>query len=101
MLKLLDYLRSLLSGGGLMIRLKGEEREGGYLFISSPDLKGFSLLLDPGKYDDLDSFIHAVNPSLTMYLEAYQSARNAAHSERLHLTSANKDGPVSARLCFE
>ena len=98
-----DRLLSLINMERFIVTLNGEEREGGYFFISSPELKGFSLLLEPGDYTDFKTFIDAVDEPLTAYMNTYQKARNAARHEQLRLraTTMSKDGSISAKMCFQ
>ena len=102
----MSWLRRLFSAirmDRFMITLKGEEREGGYLYISSPQLKGFTLLLEPKDYTDFKIFIDAVDEPLTNYLNAFEKARNAARHEKLRLrsTEMQDDGAIVAKMCFQ
>jgi hypothetical protein len=85
------------------ITLNREKRDGGYTFISSPELKGFTLLLEPGDYDNFKNFIDATFDPLTNYLAAFDQARDAARRERPRLRSAkiNEDDQTVAEMCFQ
>jgi len=85
------------------ITLKGEEREGGYIFIYSPDLKGFSLLLEPGDYSDFKTFIDAIYDPLLAYLKLYFQARDTARKrhENLRLYAMEESAPMVAKMCFQ
>jgi hypothetical protein len=103
----LGKLASFIGIESTNITLIGEEREGGYLFISSPELKGFSLLLEPGDYSDFKNFIDAVFEPLTAYMNTYdearRQARKIANRDRLRLraTKLNGDGALVATMCFQ
>lgn len=95
---------SLIGIEGMTITLNGEEREGGYIFISSPELKGFSLLLEPGDYSDFKTFLDAVYSPLMIYMDAYQRASHSARRSenlRLRATKINEGGPMIAKMCFQ
>ncbi len=102
-MSLFDRLLSLIGIERITITLEGEKREGGYIFLSSPELKGFSLLLEPGNYDDFKTFIDAVNEPLSAYMTAYSRARNIARNKNLRLrgTKLSADGPMVAKMCFQ
>jgi hypothetical protein len=98
-----DRLRSIISfGRPLAITLNLAERDGGYFFVSSPQLKGFNLLLEPGNYHDFRTFIDAVDEPLTEYMNIYQHARHA-HREKLRIrsTKMEEDGALVAHMCFQ
>jgi hypothetical protein len=101
----LDRLLSLFGIERITITLKAEERGDGYIFISSPELKGFSLLLGPGDYSDFKAFIDAVYEPLTTYMDAYMHALGTARRaqvrpENLRLRGTKMSGDV-AKLCFQ
>src|ERR1039458_2955814 len=52
------------------ITFRGQEREGGYIYLTSPELRGFSFMLEPGERD-LKSIIDALDEPLEAYLEAH------------------------------
>ncbi len=47
------------------------EREGGYTYITSPDLPGFTFMLEPGEERNIRKLI---NEPLMVYLNAYFKA---------------------------
>ena len=55
--------------GNKIIVLLIEPREAGYSVVSSPDLPGFSMMLEPGETDDIQSLIDALTAPLKAYLE--------------------------------
>ena len=85
------------------ITLKREMREDGYVFIRVPELKGFTLLLEPGDYDNFKVFIDAIFDPLTNYLAAFDRARTAARRESPRFRSAKiiEDGQTVAEMCFQ
>jgi hypothetical protein len=98
-----DRLRSLNPfERPIAVKLNLTEREGGYYFVSSPNLKGFSLLLEPGDYSDFKTFIDAVSEPLTSYMNIFQEKRHA-HREKLRLrsTKMDEDGSLVAHMCFQ
>jgi hypothetical protein len=99
----IDRIRSFFPDRPIAIKLNLAAREGGYVFVSSPQLRGFNLLLDPGEdYSDLKTFVDAVSEPLTVYMNEFQRARHAQR-EKLRLRSAEMDGDGSlvANLCFQ
>jgi hypothetical protein len=51
--------------------LIGEEREGGYTYVHSPDLPGFTFMLEPGEEKDVETVIEVIEPSLKAYVIAF------------------------------
>lgn len=98
-----DKLLALFGIEGMKVTLNLNEREGGYIFISSPELKGFSLLLEPGNYNDLKTFINAVDEPLTAYLDQYLKARSSVRHQALQLraTKITAGRPIVAKMCFQ
>lgn len=88
--------------GHTMIRLIGENREGGYVFVHSPELPGFSFLLEPGEDKDLKTIMDALFEPLVAYLEAEIVAKNAGkQSNRVAVTGIKKStAPTLAELCY-
>lgn len=84
------------------ISLRRERQEDGYVLITSPELSGFSLLLEPGDYGDFKSLIDAVSEPLTNYIIAYDRAKKSA-DRRVKLTSAHVESSDSevAKFCFQ
>ncbi len=64
--------------GRFIINLYSEEREGGYMYVYSPDLKGFSLLLEPDQTKDILSMLSAMQEPMLAYAEAYEDGRREA-----------------------
>lgn len=58
----------------MLFTLIGEEREGGYIFVSSSDLRGFTLMLEPGERD-IEKTIEAIRPALMGHLDIYLRAK--------------------------
>jgi hypothetical protein len=51
--------------------LIGEQREGGYYYLKSTDLPGFTFLLAPEEASDIEKLSDAIKPALAAYLIAY------------------------------
>jgi predicted RNase H-like HicB family nuclease len=51
--------------------LFGERRDGGYYFLTSQDLPGFTFLLTPEEAEDIEKLSEAIKPALSAYLNAY------------------------------
>ncbi|MGH6848123.1 MAG: hypothetical protein ACREC0_12020 [Methylocella sp.] len=82
----------------MTITLIGERRDEGYIFIHSPELKGFSLMLEPDEYD-IKTFLDAVYDPLLTYIQAYHKA--LAKNEKPRLRSIIESAPMVAKLCFQ
>jgi hypothetical protein len=54
----------------------GHEREGGYIYLNSPELRGFSFMLEPGE-NNLKTIIAAIDEPLRAYLAAKLAFRHA------------------------
>jgi len=100
-----EWLLSWFGIERITITLKLEKREGGYIFISSPELKGFNLLLAPGNYNDFKEFVDAVHEPLTTYINAYQRAKKSARARqealRLYATRIKEGPSMIATMCFQ
>jgi hypothetical protein len=67
-----------------------EPDAGGYFLVTSPDLPGFSMLLEPGEADDIKSLIDALTGPLKAYLEvegrrlglAHRAVKSESHRSR-------------------
>jgi hypothetical protein len=46
-----------MRGNKIVIRLVASPRQGGFLFVNSPDLPGFSLMLKPEEAESFDAII--------------------------------------------
>jgi hypothetical protein len=58
------------------VRFIGHEREGGYIYLSSPELKGFNFMLEPDERS-LRAIIDAIAEPLQAYLEAKRTFEHA------------------------
>jgi len=67
--------------GHRIITFQIEPREGGYSFVRSADLPGFTMMLEPGEADSPKSICDALYEPLTAYLEA--ESRAIGHAPRL------------------
>jgi hypothetical protein len=84
------------------ITLIGEQQDDGYILITSPELKGFSLMLEPDEDKNLATIISAVYEPLIAYLGVLNEAGNKATARkgRYEVKGFNKTAPHSytARL---
>jgi hypothetical protein len=80
--------------------LYGEEREGGYMYVTSSDLPGFSFMLEPSE-KDVESMLAAIKPALSAYLSARDAkARKEALRPRFtNIRFEGKQKNLVAELC--
>ena len=86
--------------GGKVIRLIGNPRPGGYVFVTSPDLPGFSVMLRPGEHDDAMAVFAVLSEPLKAFLMA--ASRASSHAEqRLRVMAVRETAPASylAEFC--
>lgn len=86
--------------GQRMIRLAASPREGGYIFVNSPDLPGFSVMLHPGELESFDSMAAALSGPIEEFVTAECRSLDKAHHARV--TGMDHDAASSqiyARLC--
>ena len=72
----IDSFLALFNIKRIKIRLHGHERDGGYTYITSPELPGFSFMLEPGEDENIRSFIDAIDEPLMTYIDAYYKAES-------------------------
>jgi hypothetical protein len=60
----------------------GRELDGGYYFLTSPDLPGFRATLAPDQINDIATLTTTIQPALEAYLHAYMRAQRA-HDQRI------------------
>lgn len=86
--------------GHKVIRLIGQPRVGGYMFVKSPELPGFSLMLRPGEVSDLDKLVAAIYEPLSAFLAAEYEAGQIA-SQRVRITGLRQADSTTylADLC--
>ena len=92
-----NRLLELLGIETISITLVGQKREGGYVFITSPDLPGFTFLLEPNEIKD----IRALQKALDLPLKAFLSARDAAQGKSMQVKRIRQATPMNyvADLC--
>lgn len=61
----------------MKITLIGHEREGGYIYITSPDHPGFTFMLSPGEIESFRSFIDAIEEPLMAFCAAQFEAQES------------------------
>ena len=77
----------------IAITLIGHEREGGYTYINSPQLPGFTFMLEPGEDESFRTFIGAIEEPLTAYLDAHFRAE--ARTRHVQLTGIRQSKPMN------
>jgi hypothetical protein len=85
--------------GHKSINLIGEPRAGGYMFLKSPDLPGFSMMLDPSQHSELGAFVKTVEAPLMAFIAA--ECRADEHAKRLKIAGATQTDSTTylAELC--
>jgi len=77
--------------GHRIITFQIEPRAGGYFFVHSHDLPGFTMMLEPGEADSPKVLVEALYEPVTAYLEA--ESKNASQISRR--TDFKGRGPAS------
>ena len=83
-MSMIDRLLALIGIRRIKITFIGHERGGGYTYITSPQLPGFTFMLDPGEERDLRAFVDAIEKPLMTYLVAHFKAESRIR--QVHLT---------------
>ena len=94
-------INRILGRLGLPIRINliGHRRDGGYTYITSPDLPGFTFLLEPGEEKSLSTLINALEEPLSVYLVAHFKARHKADGMKLAGLRRKASTNYVAELC--
>ena len=90
--------------GHRMVRLSASPREGGYIFVNSPDLPGFSVMLKPGEIDDFDLLVAALGKPLEAFVNAEYRASQAVKDGgevRLKGMQQRTRSEITADLCAQ
>ncbi|MEX2200664.1 MAG: hypothetical protein WD711_04650 [Dongiaceae bacterium] len=73
----MSFIDRLLGSRGInrihTITLIGNERGGGYTYLTSPELPGFSFMLEPGEADDIKKLMNVIHEPLSTYYSAYSA----------------------------
>ena len=82
------------------INLICELQDDGHMFISSPELKGFTLMLDPEHMKNMSTLMSAIHDPLIAYVADFCHARDNARAERTRLEIKNwgKKAPLSYQV---
>jgi hypothetical protein len=87
--------------------LIGEPREGGYYYLKSEDLPGFTFLVAPDEAQDIEKLTKALAPALSGFLvatfaaqDASQNAPRRATLPYIDLRGAKHHAPIIAEACF-
>src|ERR1700719_1289276 len=62
----------------------GEERDGGYYYLKSADLPGFTFLMTPDEANDANKLTEALGPSLNAYLRAHHDYERRKITQNVH-----------------
>jgi len=89
---------AVLSGHKL-VRIAVSPREGGYVFLNSPDLPGFSLMLKPGDMESFDTMTAAVTGPLEAFIKSEYQACRATKSKDVRIMGMRH--PDSSRIVAE
>ncbi len=101
-------LSSLFNIERFTITLKGEKREGGYYYLTSRDLPGFTFLITPEEARDIEKLSEAIKPALNSYMIEYFRFRRRQIADQTQLcisyadlrgSSAGKPINLIAELC--
>ena len=84
-MSIIDRLLALFGFEKISISLIGHEREGGYTYITSPQLPGFTFMLEPGEEQNIRNIIDAIDEPLMAFIDAHLKA-GASMNKHLHLT---------------
>ena len=82
-MSIIDRLLALIGIKRITLTLIGDEREGGYTYITCRQLPGFTFMLEPGEDRNLRAFVDAIDEPLTAYLVAHFKAESRAHQVQL------------------
>lgn len=86
-----------------MVRLHAAPRAGGYIFVNSPDLAGFSIMLQPGDIDSFEAMVAALGKPLETFVNAeYRASQAAAQNTqqvRLKGMTQRTTSEITADLC--
>ena len=83
-MSMFDRLLAKIGIRKITITFTKHEREGGYIYITCPELPGFTFMLEPGEDQNIRTFIGAIGEPLMAYLDAHFSA--TAESAPLQMT---------------
>lgn len=87
----IDRLLSWFGIKRMKITLNGVEREGGYTYITSPELPGFTFMLEPGEDENIRTFIDAIDAPLIAYLGAH--FRATSEEDQIQITGIRRSKP--------
>jgi hypothetical protein len=88
---------AVLSGHKL-IRLVFSQRGGGHALVTSPDLPGFSLMLDPNELENFGSMTAAVSGPLESFIKAECDAVEASKRMQIRGMRQTTDSNMVAEL---
>jgi hypothetical protein len=96
-------LRAYRKGHRLLrLRLKATVDKGGYVFVNTPDLPGFSVMLSPVEMESFDLFAAALGKPLEAFVNAeHQAAQKLKDGTRVRLKGMEQrnGSEIDAVLC--
>jgi hypothetical protein len=87
-MKLRERISAHLRGDKL-VRLSLSPRAGGYFFVNSPDLRGFSIMLHPGEMESFDSLSAALVKPLEAFITAEYRAYLTNEARKVRVTTVH------------
>ena len=86
-MSMLGRMRAYQKGHRLLrLGLVAHPREGGHIFVNSPDLPGFSVMLTPTEVDDFEAFVSALGKPLVAFVRAeYQASKALEDGAKVRL----------------
>jgi hypothetical protein len=100
-MSLLDRILSFL-GIGMKIHFHAEDQDDGYTFIRSPELRGFTLMLEHEQTKNIATLMNAIHDPFISYMMAFCRARNKAMAKdhlKMKNFSETANHSYTARLC--
>jgi hypothetical protein len=86
-----------------MVRLSASAREGGYFFVNSPDLPGFSVMLQPGDLDNFDTMVAALGKPVEAFVNAEYRAYLASQriKDGAHVRLKGMQQKTASEICAD
>lgn len=95
----LSRITSLLKGDKCVF-MRAERRGNDHIFVSSPDLPGFSVMLRPQDLESMTALSGALEAPLVSFIEAEWRAANS-HAKHVHMRGIYRysDSKIAAGYC--
>jgi hypothetical protein len=85
--------------GHKTINLIGQPRPGGYVLIKSPELPGFSMMLERDQHAELGTFVKTIEAPLMAFIAAECHADDRAKKLRMMGATRTDSTTYLAELC--